>query len=332
MSEPILTVEDLRTYFHTDGGVAKAVDGVSFTLNKGETLGLVGESGCGKSVTSLSIMRLIPEPPGEIVSGQIRFNGRNLLSLEERALQGVRGNDIAMIFQEPMTSLNPVFTCGDQIDEAVMLHQRLGRRAARAKTVDMLDLVGIPDPGQRANEYPHQLSGGMRQRIMIAMALSCNPELLIADEPTTALDVTIQAQILELLDRLQRELGMAVLMITHDLGVIAEVADRVAVMYAGKIVETGTVDEIFADPRHPYTRGLLESIPTLNEEKSRLSVIPGTVPDATRFPAGCRFSPRCSLAENICEANEPLLEPTAGNRHVACWMVEDYPSSMTRSD
>ncbi len=332
MSEPILTVEDLRTYFHTDGGVAKAVDGVSFTLNKGETLGLVGESGCGKSVTSLSIMRLIPEPPGEIVSGQIRFNGRNLLSLEERALQGVRGNDIAMIFQEPMTSLNPVFTCGDQIDEAVMLHQRLGRRAARAKTVDMLDLVGIPDPGQRANEYPHQLSGGMRQRIMIAMALSCNPELLIADEPTTALDVTIQAQILELLDRLQRELGMAVLMITHDLGVIAEVADRVAVMYAGKIVETGTVDEIFADPRHPYTRGLLESIPTLNEEKSRLSVIPGTVPDATRFPAGCRFAPRCSLAENICEANEPLLEPTACNRHVACWMVEDYPSSMTRSD
>ena len=332
MSEPLLTVEELTTYFHTDGGVAKAVDGVSFTLKKGETLGLVGESGCGKSVTSLSLMRLIPEPPGEIVSGQIRFNGRNLLSLEERALQGVRGNDIAMIFQEPMTSLNPVFTCGDQIDEAVVLHQRLGKHAARAKTVDMLDLVGIPDPGQRANEYPHQLSGGMRQRIMIAMALSCNPELLIADEPTTALDVTIQAQILELLDRLQRELGMAVLMITHDLGVIAEVADRVAVMYAGKIVETGTVGEIFASPQHPYTKGLLESIPSLNEEKDRLSVIPGTVPDATRFPAGCRFSPRCSLAENICEANEPLLEPTAGNRHVACWMVEDYPSSMTRSD
>ena len=332
MSEPLLTVEELTTYFHTDGGVAKAVDGVSFTLKKGETLGLVGESGCGKSVTSLSIMRLIPEPPGEIVSGQIRFNGRNLLSLDEKALQGVRGNDIAMIFQEPMTSLNPVFTCGDQIDEAVVLHQRLGKHAARAKTVDMLDLVGIPDPGQRANEYPHQLSGGMRQRIMIAMALSCNPELLIADEPTTALDVTIQAQILELLDRLQRELGMAVLMITHDLGVIAEVADRVAVMYAGKIVETGTVGEIFASPQHPYTKGLLESIPSLNEEKDRLSVIPGTVPDATRFPAGCRFSPRCSLAENICEANEPLLEPTAGNRHVACWMVEDYPSSMTRSD
>ncbi len=332
MSEPLLTVEELTTYFHTDGGVAKAVDGVSFTLKKGETLGLVGESGCGKSVTSLSLMRLIPEPPGEIVSGQIRFNGRNLLSLDEKALQGVRGNDIAMIFQEPMTSLNPVFTCGDQIDEAVVLHQRLGKHAARAKTVDMLDLVGIPDPGQRANEYPHQLSGGMRQRIMIAMALSCNPELLIADEPTTALDVTIQAQILELLDRLQRELGMAVLMITHDLGVIAEVADRVAVMYAGKIVETGTVGEIFASPQHPYTKGLLESIPSLNEEKDRLSVIPGTVPDATRFPAGCRFSPRCSLAENICEANEPLLEPTAGNRHVACWMVEDYPSSMTRSD
>ncbi|MCE2440976.1 MAG: ABC transporter ATP-binding protein [Candidatus Latescibacteria bacterium] len=332
MSEPLLTVRDLKTFFRTDGGVARAVDGVSFTLKKGETLGLVGESGCGKSVTSLSVMRLVPEPPGEIVSGDVRFNGRNLLSLDEAALQGVRGNDIAMIFQEPMTSLNPVFTCGDQIDEAVMLHQGLGRRAARAITVDMLNLVGIPDPDQRANEYPHQLSGGMRQRVMIAMALCCNPELLIADEPTTALDVTIQAQILELLDRLQREFGMAVLMITHDLGVIAEVADRVAVMYAGKIVETGTVDEIFANPQHPYTRGLLESIPKLNEEKSRLSVIPGTVPDATRFPAGCRFAPRCSLAEDVCEADEPRLEPTSGGRFVACWMAEDYPSLVMRSD
>ena len=332
MSEPLLTVRDLKTFFRTDGGVARAVDGVSFTLKKGETLGLVGESGCGKSVTSLSVMRLVPEPPGEIVSGDIRFNGRNLLSLDEAALQGVRGNDIAMIFQEPMTSLNPVFTCGDQIDEAVMLHQGLGRRAARAITVDMLNLVGIPDPDQRANEYPHQLSGGMRQRVMIAMALCCNPELLIADEPTTALDVTIQAQILELLDRLQREFGMAVLMITHNLGVIAEVADRVAVMYAGKIVETGTVDEIFANPQHPYTRGLLESIPKLNEEKSRLSVIPGTVPDATRFPAGCRFAPRCSLAEDVCEADEPRLEPTSGGRFVACWMAEDYPSLVMRSD
>ena len=332
MSEPLLTVRDLKTFFRTDGGVARAVDGVSFTLKKGETLGLVGESGCGKSVTSLSVMRLVPEPPGEIVSGDIRFNGRNLLSLDEAALQGVRGNDIAMIFQEPMTSLNPVFTCGDQIDEAVMLHQGLGRRAARAITVDMLNLVGIPDPDQRANEYPHQLSGGMRQRVMIAMALCCNPELLIADEPTTALDVTIQAQILELLDRLQREFGMAVLMITHDLGVIAEVADRVAVMYAGKIVETGTVDEIFANPQHPYTRGLLESIPKLNEEKSRLSVIPGTVPDATRFPAGCRFAPRCSLAEDVCESEEPRLEPTSGGRFVACWMAEDYPSLVMRSD
>ncbi|MDE2997790.1 MAG: ABC transporter ATP-binding protein [Gemmatimonadota bacterium] len=332
MSEPLLTVRDLKTFFHTDGGVARAVDGVSFTLKKGETLGLVGESGCGKSVTSLSVMRLIPEPPGEIVSGEIRFNGRNLLSLDEAALQGVRGNDIAMIFQEPMTSLNPVFTCGDQIDEAVMLHQGLGRDAARSITVDMLNLVGIPDPEQRANEYPHQLSGGMRQRVMIAMALCCNPELLIADEPTTALDVTIQAQILELLDRLQRDLGMAVLMITHDLGVIAEVADRVAVMYAGKIVETGTVDEIFANPQHPYTKGLLESIPTLNEEKSRLSVIPGTVPDATRFPDGCRFAPRCSLAEDVCEAEEPRLEPTSGGRLVACWMAEDYPFPVTRSD
>lgn len=332
MSEPLLAVSNLKTYFRTDGGVARAVDGVSFTLKKGETLGLVGESGCGKSVTSLSVMRLVPEPPGEIVSGEIRFSGRDLLSLDEADLQGVRGNDIAMIFQEPMTSLNPVFTCGDQIDEAVMLHQGLGRDAARAITVDMLNLVGIPDPDQRANEYPHQLSGGMRQRVMIAMALCCNPELLIADEPTTALDVTIQAQILELLDRLQRELGMAVLMITHDLGVIAEVADRVAVMYAGKIVETGTVDEIFASPQHPYTKGLLESIPTLNEEKSRLSVIPGTVPDATRFPDGCRFAARCSLAEDVCEADEPRLEPTLGRRLVACWMAEDYPSPVTRSD
>ncbi len=329
MSEPLLTVDDLKTHFYTDGGIAKAVDGVSFTLDRGETLGLVGESGCGKSVTSLSVMRLIPEPPGEIVSGEIRFDGRNLLRLDEAALQGVRGNDIAMIFQEPMTSLNPVFTCGDQIDEAVMLHQRVGKGTARARTVDMLDLVGIPDPGERANVYPHQLSGGMRQRVMIAMALCCNPGLLIADEPTTALDVTIQAQILELLDRLQRELGMAVLMITHDLGVIAEVADRVAVMYAGKIVETGTVDEIFTSPQHPYTKGLLESIPSLNEEKNRLSVIPGTVPDATRFPPGCRFAPRCTLAEGICETDEPRLEPAAGNRLAACWMVEDNPSPAT---
>jgi len=327
MPETLLKVKNLKTYFHTDGGVARAVDGVSFVLRKGETLGLVGESGCGKSVTSLSVMRLIPDPPGKIVQGQIRFKDRDILRLSEAEMRSVRGNDIAMIFQEPMTSLNPVFTCGFQIDEAVMRHQGLNRNAARVKTVDMLQRVGIPDPEGRANEYPHQLSGGMRQRVMIAMALSCNPDLLIADEPTTALDVTIQAQILELLEALQREFGMAVLMITHDLGVIAGVADRVAVMYAGKIVEASGVDPIFAAPRHPYTQGLLESIPRLTERKERLSVIPGTVPDATQFPSGCRFSPRCARAEAICRENEPPLLRIDDNREhaVACWFAEGYP-------
>jgi len=333
MAEDLLTIENLRTYFTTEAGVAKAVDGVSFSIGRGETLGLVGESGCGKSVTSLSVMRLIPDPPGKIEEGRILFQGKDIVQMTEEDVRQVRGNDIAMIFQEPMTSLNPVFTCGFQIDEAVMLHQGLDPAAARAKTVEMLKLVGIPDPEQRANEYPHQLSGGMRQRVMIAMALSCNPDVLIADEPTTALDVTIQAQILELLERLQDELGMAVLMITHDLGVIAEVADRVAVMYAGKVVETSTVDRIFENPRHPYTIGLLDSIPKLHEEKETLSVIPGTVPDATRFPAGCRFAPRCSKAEDICLEREPPLldaiESTDGSHCVACWLADGYPESAT---
>ena len=327
MSNPLLSVQDLRTYFSTDGGVAKAVDGVSFELHPGETLGLVGESGCGKSVTSLSVMRLIPEPPGRIVSGSIEFRGRNLLGLDEGSMRDVRGNDVAMIFQEPMTSLNPVFTCGAQIDEAVMLHQKVDRVAARAKTVDMLDRVGIPDPDLRADDYPHQLSGGMRQRVMIAMALCCNPDLLIADEPTTALDVTIQAQILDLLEHLQEEFGMAVLMITHDLGVIAEVADRVAVMYAGKIVESGAVNQIFGSPTHPYTQGLLDSIPKLTEEKERLSVIPGTVPDATRFPAACRFSPRCPSAEEICKLEEPALLDIGSSRSVSCFLADGYDVS-----
>ncbi len=327
MSESLLQVEKLKTYFYIHGGVAQAVDGVSFTLQKGETLGLVGESGCGKSVTSLSMMRLVPQPPGKIVSGAIRFEGRDLLSLSEHDMRDVRGNDIAMIFQEPMTSLNPVFTCGSQIDEAVVRHQGLGRAAARKKTVDMLQKVGIPDPARRANEYPHHLSGGMRQRVMIAMALSCTPDILIADEPTTALDVTIQAQILELLTQLQQDFGMAVLMITHDLGIIAEVADRVAVMYAGKIVETGRVEEIFTDPRHPYTRGLLASVPKLNEQKERLSVIPGTVPDAVHFPQACRFSPRCPDAEAICREQQPALLQIDGGHAVACWMAQGYPAS-----
>jgi oligopeptide/dipeptide ABC transporter ATP-binding protein len=330
MPEEILSVEKLKTYFRTEAGEAKAVDGVTFSINRGETLGLVGESGCGKSVTSLSVMRLIPSPPGEIVEGRILYKGRDLVQMPEAEVREVRGNDIAMIFQEPMTSLNPVFTCGFQIDEAVIQHQGLASEAAREKTVEMLRLVGIPDPEQRANEYPHQLSGGMRQRVMIAMALSCNPDVLIADEPTTALDVTIQAQILELLERLQTELGMAVLMITHDLGVIAEVADRVAVMYAGKIVESTTVERIFDDPRHPYTIGLLESIPKLHEQKEKLSVIPGTVPDATRFPVGCRFAPRCGHAEDICRSQEPPLlgiesEDASQDQLVACWFAEGYP-------
>ncbi len=330
MAEKLLSVENLKTYFSTDAGEARAVDGVSFSIERGETLGLVGESGCGKSVTSLSIMRLIPEPPGRILGGTIKFRGRDLITLSDADMRKVRGNDIAMIFQEPMTSLNPVFTCGFQIDEAVILHQGLGPAAAREKTVEMLRLVGIPDPGQRANEYPHQLSGGMRQRVMIAMALSCNPDVLIADEPTTALDVTIQAQILELLKRLQEELGMAVLMITHDLGVIAEVADRVAVMYAGKIVESARVEDIFDQPGHPYTQGLLASIPKLDEETERLTVIPGTVPDATRFPSGCRFAPRCSRAEAVCEEAEPPLltidgEDSEEGHTVACWFAEGYP-------
>jgi oligopeptide/dipeptide ABC transporter ATP-binding protein len=322
--DALLEVEDLRTFFRTDAGLARAVDGVSFTLSRGETLGLVGESGCGKSVTSLSIMRLVPDPPGWIDGGRILFRGTDLLGLAGDQMRKVRGNDIAMIFQEPMTSLNPVFTCGEQIDEAVRLHQGLPRKEAREKTVDMLRLVGIPDPAQRADEYPHQLSGGMRQRVMIAMALSCHPDLLIADEPTTALDVTIQAQILDLLGRLQEELGMAVLMITHDLGVIAEVADRVAVMYAGKIVESAGVDALFAAPQHPYTVGLLASIPSLTADRRRLSVIPGTVPDATGFAAGCRFAPRCPRASERCRIEEPPLLPATGapGHAVACFFPE----------
>ena len=327
MAEKLLSVKNLRTYFRTEAGEAKAVDGVSFDIDRGETLGLVGESGCGKSVTSLSVMRLIPEPPGKTVGGEIRYRGQDLFQISDDDMRKVRGNDIAMIFQEPMTSLNPVFTCGYQIDEAVILHQGLNPTQAREKTVEMLKLVGIPDPEQRANEYPHQLSGGMRQRVMIAMALSCNPDVLIADEPTTALDVTIQAQILELLEKLQTELGMAVLMITHDLGVIAEVADRVAVMYAGKVVEMSEVNRIFKTPRHPYTIGLLESIPKLNEQKETLSVIPGTVPEATRFPVGCRFAPRCAQADDVCLREEPPLlaieeDEVAGTQQVACWFAE----------
>ncbi|MGY8823913.1 MAG: ABC transporter ATP-binding protein [Candidatus Latescibacterota bacterium] len=318
----LLRVEDLRTYFHTRAGVAKAVDGVSFQLGAAETLGLVGESGCGKSVTALSIMRLISEPPGKIESGEILINGRDLLALSNEEMCAIRGNEIAMIFQEPMTSLNPVLTCGRQIAEAVELHQQVSSAEAHNRAVEMLRLVGIAAPEQRANEYPHQLSGGMRQRVMIGMGLSCNPKMLIADEPTTALDVTVQAQIMELLARLQEELGMAILLITHDLGVVAETTDRAAVMYAGGIVESATTDALFANPRHPYTQGLIRSIPDLDLDQNRLEIIPGTVPDVRRLPIGCRFQSRCPLVEDHCrEAAPPLVEIQDGHL-AACWKTD----------
>ena len=318
-SRPVLQVRQLRTYFHTDSGVGRAVDGVSFDLQRGQTMGLVGESGCGKSMTALSLMRLVPTPPGRIESGEVFLDGRDLLQLPEDQMCQVRGADLAMIFQEPMTSLNPVLTCGYQIAEAVILHQQVSRQEARGRAIEMLKRVGIPAPEQRIDEYPHQLSGGMRQRVMIAMALSCNPAVLIADEPTTALDVTIQAQILELLARLREELRMAVLLITHDLGVVAEVADQVAVMYAGQIVEHASPAAIFARPLHPYTRGLLQSIPRLDQRRERLAIIPGMVPDARHFPEGCRFAPRCPLAEERCRQQAPALEALAPQHQVSCW-------------
>ncbi len=319
----LLEVKNLKTYFYTDDGVAKAVDDVSFSLNKGETLGLVGESGCGKSVSALSIMRLIPDPPGKIAGGEIFFKGKNILNVTEKEMQGIRGNDIGMIFQEPMTSLNPVFTCGNQIEEAVILHQKLSKEDAKIKAIEMLNLVGIPAPEQRYNEYPHQLSGGMRQRIMIAMALSCNPELLIADEPTTALDVTVQAQILELINKLQRELGMGVIMITHDLGVIAEVSTKVAVMYASKVAEYGKVDQIFYNPKHPYTIGLLKSIPKLNKSKSRLATIEGNVPPPTSYPKGCHFCTRCTFAIEKCWTEEPPVKEVEPGHIASCWRIDE---------
>jgi oligopeptide/dipeptide ABC transporter ATP-binding protein len=327
--EPILQVENLRTYFTTDTGVARAVDGVSFHVNPGETLGIVGESGSGKSVTSLSVMRLIPTPPGEIQSGsRILFRGdagvEDLALASEERMRKIRGNDIAMIFQEPMTSLNPVFKVGDQIMESLRLHQGLNKKDARDRAIDMLRLVGIPIPEQRVDEYPHQLSGGMRQRVMIAIALACDPKVLIADEPTTALDVTIQAQILELLNRLQEELKMAILLITHDLGVVAETCDRVIVMYGGQVFEEGPVDDVFHDPQNPYTEGLLRSIPRLGFSKQRLAVIPGVVPSPMEWPSGCRFHARCPYGWEKTEKEEPPLFEIAPGRKNKCWLVK-YP-------
>ncbi len=326
-AEVLLAVNGLKTYFNTDDGVVKSVDGVTFHINKGETLAVVGESGSGKSVTSLSIMRLIPMPPGEIAAGDILFTGKDgvqkdIVKLSEAEMRKIRGNDIAMIFQEPMTSLNPVYTVGDQIAEAVMLHQRKTRQEAMGVATDMLRFVGIPAPEKRVNEYPRQPSGGMRQRVMIAMALSCTPALLIADEPTTALDVTIQAQILDLMRKLQKDIGMSILFITHNLGVVAEMADRVVVMYGGRVVEEGDVIDIFKAPRHPYTMGLLNSIPKPGaaslpgEPKGRLEAIPGNVPNPLNLPAGCAFEPRCKFAIPECGQAVPPLEDT-GEGHMA---------------
>ncbi|MFQ5512042.1 MAG: ABC transporter ATP-binding protein [Candidatus Krumholzibacteriia bacterium] len=317
--ETLLEIQNLSCSFRTEDGIARAVDSASFSLHPGETLGLVGESGCGKTVTALAIMRLIQSPPGRVDGGEILYKGRNLLELSEADMRKVRGNEISMIFQEPMTSLNPVFTCGYQVQEAVMLHQKVGKKESLARTVEMLGLVGIPDPARCAKSYPHQLSGGMRQRVMIAMALSCHPSLLIADEPTTALDVTIQAQILELLQSLQERFNMAVLMITHDLGVIAETAKRVVVMYAGQVVEEADVGSVFRQPRHPYTIGLQASIPRLFHGGKPLSVIPGRVPDPFHVPAGCRFSDRCCHVEPRCTESEIGVREGAPGHRVRCW-------------
>jgi peptide/nickel transport system ATP-binding protein len=324
-TKPLLAVDGLRTYFDLRHGVVKAVDGVSFALTPHETLAIVGESGCGKSITALSIMRLVPDPPGRIVGGSVKLAGVDLIALDDETMRGVRGKDIAMIFQEPMTSLNPVLTIGSQVAEAVLLHEKVNRWQAWEKAVEMLRLTRIPEPEQRAHEYPHQLSGGMRQRAMIAMALACNPKVLIADEPTTALDVTIQAQILDIILDLQRKLGTAVILITHDLGVVAETAQRVIVMYAGRKVEEAPVEELFARPQHPYTHGLMASIPRLplmrgeaENEAERLQEIPGTVPAMTNLPPGCVFAPRCAHAEERCRARYPDYEEKRPGHWAAC--------------
>jgi oligopeptide/dipeptide ABC transporter ATP-binding protein len=330
-AEQLLDIRRLRTYFYTEDGVARAVDNVSLSVNRGETLGIVGESGCGKSVTALSIMRLIPDPPGRIVSGEIQYTGYgDLLKLSEPEIRHIRGNQISMIFQEPMTSLNPVFRVGNQIAETVKLHQQVSRRQAAARAVDMLEQVGIPSPARRALDYPHQLSGGMRQRAMIAMALSCNPSLMLADEPTTALDVTIQAQVLDLMRKLREDIGTAIIMITHNMGVTAEMADRVCVMYAGVVVEMADVVPLFAQPLHPYTRGLLNSIPRSDrrmKRKGRLNTIPGLVPSLLNLAPGCRFANRCADAHDLCRVHQPPLAPvseTTGRQHlVRCWLYHD---------
>ncbi|MCL2701465.1 MAG: ABC transporter ATP-binding protein [Phycisphaerae bacterium] len=323
----LLRVRDLRTHFFTEDGVVKAVDGVSFRIGAGQVYALVGESGCGKSVTAYSILKLLPMPPAKIVSGSILLDGLELTTLDERAMRDVRGRQCSMIFQEPMSSLNPVYTCGSQIVEAIQLHRRLGRSDARELAIELLAKVGIPDPRRRFSEYPHQLSGGMRQRVMIAMALSCNPRLLIADEPTTALDVTIQAQILDLLRQLQAAENLSILLITHDLAVVAETADTVAVMYASKIVELAWATDLFARPLHPYTHGLFRSIPRLGHHKERLETIPGSVPNPLNFPTGCTFHPRCPNATEKCRLMEPALREVTPKHWTACWHCEGYETA-----
>jgi len=322
VSQPVLQIENLQTHFFTDRGQIPAVDGINITVNKGEVVGIVGESGCGKSVTSLSVMRLVPNPPGKIVGGAIRFKGEDLVRVTEKRMREIRGNEIAMIFQEPMTSLNPVYTIGDQIGEAIRLHTKASKKEARLRSVEMLKKVGIPRAEAIVDEYPHQLSGGMRQRVMIAMAMACNPELLIADEPTTALDVTIQAQILDLMKSLNQESGTAIMLITHDLGVVAEMCHRVVVMYAGNVVEEGDVRTILKSPKHPYTIGLLNSIPKMEESKERLYSIPGNVPLPGSLKVGCRFAPRCEHATDRCRVEMPELKEVGDGHRSRCWLNE----------
>jgi oligopeptide/dipeptide ABC transporter ATP-binding protein len=318
----LLQVKNLRTQFKVKHGLVNAVDGVSFEIDKGEVLAIVGESGSGKSVTSLSVMGLIPNPPGKIVDGEILFKGNNLLEKTKKEMQDIRGNEISMIFQEPMTSLNPVFSIKRQITETLMRHMKLTKEEALEKAIHMLDLVGIPSPEKRIHDFPHLMSGGMRQRVMIAMALSCNPELLIADEPTTALDVTIQAQILDLMLKLKDKFNTAILLITHDLGIVAEVANRVLVMYCGKIVESGTVEELYENPLHPYTDGLIRSIPLIDEKREKLFMIPGIVPNPMKMPKGCSFSTRCHKCMDICKQKEPTLKEYKGQQ-VSCFLYAD---------
>ncbi len=323
MEENILEVKNLKTYFYTPDGVVKAVDGINLSLRRGRLLGIVGESGCGKSMTAMSILNLVPQPPGKIVSGEILYEGKDILKLKESEMRAIRGSKISMIFQEPMTALNPVFTVGEQIAEALRVHKGMNRREAMDKAAELLSLVNIPSARDRIKDYPHQLSGGMRQRVMIAMAISCSPSIVIADEPTTALDVTVQAQVLDLLKQLMEKIGMSMILITHDLGVIAEAANDVAVMYAGRIVEYASTEGLFAAPTHPYTEGLLNSIPRFNKKKrERLKAIPGVVPRLLDLPEGCKFYGRCGIAIDRCEKEEPLLKETAKGHLARCWVRE----------